>query len=80
MRAKFYLVKDFKKYKRAYVSKNTGKLYYIIGRINGKTPKYRFKWQEWTLYNNRSKVLGKFKHLMDAVIYINKEISCKITN
>jgi hypothetical protein len=74
MYTKFYLVKNFRKYKRAYISKNTGTLYYIIG--TPKEEKYRFKWQIWSLYK-KNKKLGEFLHLMEAYLHANKDQEAK---
>jgi len=70
MLAKFFLVKEFKKHKHVYVSKNTGTIYYILQTPRKKL--YRFQWHDWNLYK-KNKKLGVFTTLMEAILHANKD-------
>lgn len=68
MRLKFYLLRKFvrSKYKGpAYVSKNSGKLYWITGKRDPKRSTKFVIWQNWTLYCG-SEQIGVYPFLVEA--------------
>lgn len=68
MRLKFYLLRRFARGKyrgQAYVSKNSGTLYWITGKRDPKRSSRFVTWNNWTLHRNNT-VIGTYPFMVEA--------------